>query len=1023
LEECRKLKIDESGNKGALIERIKETWILKGLLNKTDKSEDSENNLNELSNEDKVAATQVSKSDDEDGPIEDWTKQELLEECRRLKLDESGNKVVLIDRIKETWISRGLSKETDESEDSKNKHNEGSKQDQVEATLVTKSEDEDGPIEDWTKQELLEECRKLKIDGSGNKCALIDIIKETWISRGLNDPVKTNGSENKQNEGSNQDHAEATQVNKSDDEDGPIENWTKQELLEECRNLKIDESGNKGVLIDRIKETWISRGISKETDKSNDSENKQNESSKKDQVEASQVTKSDDEDGPIENWTKQELLEECRNLKIDESGNKGVLIDRIKETWISRGTLKADLIPKCDENNQNDDSEDVIPLDDWSKKELIEECRQLEIDTSGNKGLLITKIQEAWQMNGRATKTKDQLNKTEVEANVVSNNSDDEDGPLEDWSKKELIEECITIGVDSNGNKDILIQRIRAVWLESGRVGLGKSCSVQSSQIEDSGMPLEVGSTVNKKARYDAASNVFKTNPVTSLSRDNVDNIDLLSQEALVTKCKEMGLPSHGNISTLLQRLKESVKENDEKKQIFSPKRKSDNYNLIDSNKMTPQEKRRKRVNYLEMHTGKISPPGVERDRSVTDISELEGDQSVPNLMSIIESADNKTEESVSPRSVFKTQQLTGNQNASKKVLKKYRHQVSGIVKRLDVAPILSSRHKRRGRNESTDSLRKVMKNKNKPLKNKMDILESKKKISADQREDNKLSNTSSSSNYEKNDLSEKVKGKSDEGKLKYENINVPKQLVLEFASQVKKSPITKVIEKVKHKETNSPKLNKIIKLEPKKDDNEELSKKKKRDKSIEGVPHKETNSPKLNKIIKLDPKKDDNEELSKKKKRDKSIEGIPASKKAKKSEDTNSGSKEDNKSVSKPADKVLETSKKSVTNVKSSVVTSKKHGLKKFDLKNKTKENLNLKSKESTKAKDEQVKNSQSDKEKKHKANIKPTPQVNKQTVKMKSVKEEPAKNKVKPASLSSKKRKSTDSQKSLKAKKIKKN
>merc|ERR1711997_21264 len=39
----------------------------------------------------------------------------------------------------------------------------------------------------------------------------------------------------------------------------------------------------------------------------------------------------DEEDGPLEDWTKKELAEECKNLGLSDKGTKAVLIARIKE--------------------------------------------------------------------------------------------------------------------------------------------------------------------------------------------------------------------------------------------------------------------------------------------------------------------------------------------------------------------------------------------------------------------------------------------------------------------------------------------------------------------------------------------------------------------------------------------------------------------------------------------------------------------------------------------------------------------
>merc|ERR1712048_1292261 len=106
---------------------------------------------------------------------------------------------------------------------------------------------------------------------------------------------------------------EKDETKKSDDEDGPIEDWTKAELVDECKTLCIDQSGTKNELVERIKQKWAekSNGASKETE----------------------AKKMYDEDGPIENWTKAELVDECKTLGLDQSGTKPELIERIQQKW------------------------------------------------------------------------------------------------------------------------------------------------------------------------------------------------------------------------------------------------------------------------------------------------------------------------------------------------------------------------------------------------------------------------------------------------------------------------------------------------------------------------------------------------------------------------------------------------------------------------------------------------------------------------------------------------------------------
>merc|ERR1712112_119089 len=47
----------------------------------------------------------VEEADEEDAPLEDWTKKELADECKTLGLSDKGTKAVLIGRIKEAAVS------------------------------------------------------------------------------------------------------------------------------------------------------------------------------------------------------------------------------------------------------------------------------------------------------------------------------------------------------------------------------------------------------------------------------------------------------------------------------------------------------------------------------------------------------------------------------------------------------------------------------------------------------------------------------------------------------------------------------------------------------------------------------------------------------------------------------------------------------------------------------------------------------------------------------------------------------
>merc|ERR1712123_493434 len=55
--------------------------------------------------------------------------------------------------------------------------------------------------------------------------------------------------------------AEAVPEEKPAEDDGPVEDWTKNELMDECNSLEISNKGNKNALIERIKETWANKKL------------------------------------------------------------------------------------------------------------------------------------------------------------------------------------------------------------------------------------------------------------------------------------------------------------------------------------------------------------------------------------------------------------------------------------------------------------------------------------------------------------------------------------------------------------------------------------------------------------------------------------------------------------------------------------------------------------------------------------------------------------------------------------------
>merc|ERR1719154_991850 len=250
------------------------------------------------------------------------------------------------------------------------------------------------------------------------------------------------------------------------EEDGPLEEWTLKELKEECKRLGLSEKGKKAQLIERIKEARDVEEVSSVEKAVHVEEDVLVEDSNVEQVApiekatpmdeesvAVEKTAPDadepenmevEEDGPLEEWTLKELKEECKTLGISEKGKKAQLIERIKE-------VKTATIGETATDEQAVPSEEVAALEERVSTEenaLIEETATVEEAAPA----------------GEKTSPVD-----EGEANEPESMEVEEDGPLEEWTLKELKEECKVLGLSEKGKKAQLIERIKEA--KSANVG------------------------------------------------------------------------------------------------------------------------------------------------------------------------------------------------------------------------------------------------------------------------------------------------------------------------------------------------------------------------------------------------------------------------------------------------------------------------------------------------------------------------------------------------------------------------
>merc|ERR1712142_1196685 len=135
-----------------------------------------------------------------------------------------------------------------------------------------------------------------------------------------------------------------------------------------------------------------------------------------------------EEDGPLEEWTVKELKDECKTLGLSEKGKKAELIERIREAQAKTADEQA-VEPAAVEETA---VEETVVEEAVVEEAAVEEAAAVEETT----------IEEAAP--------------TETPVEEV----EEEDGPLEDWTVKELKEECKTLGLSDKGKKAELIERI-----------------------------------------------------------------------------------------------------------------------------------------------------------------------------------------------------------------------------------------------------------------------------------------------------------------------------------------------------------------------------------------------------------------------------------------------------------------------------------------------------------------------------------------------------------------------------------
>merc|ERR1719320_653452 len=157
-----------------------------------------------------------------------------------------------------------------------------------------------------------------------------------------------------------------------------------------------------------------------------------------------------EEESPLENWTVKELKEECKTLGLTDKGKKADLIEQIRE---AQGK-KSEATPVVDDVPVNEPANEEAVVDESVTEEpAVEEApiEEAAVEKATEKEAAVEEIaDEKASAEEMAIEAEEVIEKVEEEA----------DGPLEDWTVKELKEECKTLGLTDKGKKAELIARI-----------------------------------------------------------------------------------------------------------------------------------------------------------------------------------------------------------------------------------------------------------------------------------------------------------------------------------------------------------------------------------------------------------------------------------------------------------------------------------------------------------------------------------------------------------------------------------
>merc|ERR1712106_207370 len=160
-----------------------------------------------------------------------------------------------------------------------------------------------------------------------------------------------------------------------------------------------------------------------------------------------------EDDAPLEEWTLKELKEECKTLGLSEKGKKAALIERIKEAKATPvEEVAVEEAPAAEEAVEEASAEEEAVEEAAVEEAAVEEeaVEEAAVEDAPVEAAAEEAVVEETEVVEAVPEEK------EAETMEV-----EEDAPLEEWTLKELKEECKTLGLSEKGKKAALIERIR----------------------------------------------------------------------------------------------------------------------------------------------------------------------------------------------------------------------------------------------------------------------------------------------------------------------------------------------------------------------------------------------------------------------------------------------------------------------------------------------------------------------------------------------------------------------------------